>query len=183
MAEQDKPLRCSFCNKAQRDVKKLIAGPTVYICDECVDVCNEILDEDGIQAGRGPKAAARTLPHAEEYLRMAADLLKSENCVGAAREVRNAALEILRGIALFEREAATQWSETKVVLSAIEADPEIARLLQVEDHAHVLLRVSIDGAVIAPAEVQRASDVTQSLITILRQKLDAVDTTRRKPRA
>ena len=32
-------LRCSFCNKSQRDVKKLIAGPTVYICDECVDIC------------------------------------------------------------------------------------------------------------------------------------------------
>ncbi|HYC90716.1 MAG TPA: ClpX C4-type zinc finger protein [Thermoanaerobaculia bacterium] len=41
-------LRCSFCNKSQRDVKKLIAGPTVYICDECVEICVEILAEDGI---------------------------------------------------------------------------------------------------------------------------------------
>ncbi|MDH3785972.1 MAG: hypothetical protein OEV00_11675, partial [Acidobacteriota bacterium] len=32
-------LKCSFCNKSQRDVRKLIAGPTVYICDECVDIC------------------------------------------------------------------------------------------------------------------------------------------------
>lgn len=39
-------LRCSFCNKSQRDVKKLIAGPTVYICDECVDICVDILRED-----------------------------------------------------------------------------------------------------------------------------------------
>jgi hypothetical protein len=37
-------LRCSFCNKSQRHVKKLIAGPSVYICDECVEVCNAILD-------------------------------------------------------------------------------------------------------------------------------------------
>ena len=34
---------CSFCNKSQRDVKKLIAGPNVYICDECVEICNDIL--------------------------------------------------------------------------------------------------------------------------------------------
>ena len=39
-------LRCSFCNKAQNDVRKLIAGPTVYICDECVDVCNDIIAND-----------------------------------------------------------------------------------------------------------------------------------------
>ncbi len=36
-------LRCSFCNKAQCDVKKLISGPVVYICDECVEVCKDIL--------------------------------------------------------------------------------------------------------------------------------------------
>jgi ATP-dependent Clp protease ATP-binding subunit ClpX len=39
-------LKCSFCGKSQKQVKKLIAGPGVYICDECVDLCNEIIDED-----------------------------------------------------------------------------------------------------------------------------------------
>ena len=39
-------LRCSFCNKDQTDVRKLIAGPTVFICDECVDVCNDIIADD-----------------------------------------------------------------------------------------------------------------------------------------
>jgi GNAT superfamily N-acetyltransferase len=39
-------LRCSFCNKSQRDVKKLIAGPNVQICDECVDICIDILSEE-----------------------------------------------------------------------------------------------------------------------------------------
>ena len=42
----DDVLHCSFCNKSQNDVKKLIAGPTVFICDECVDVCNEIISDD-----------------------------------------------------------------------------------------------------------------------------------------
>ena len=44
--DSDDVLRCSFCNKSQNDVKKLIAGPTVFICDECVDVCNEIITDD-----------------------------------------------------------------------------------------------------------------------------------------
>ncbi len=39
-------LLCSFCGKSQRQVKKLIAGPGVYICDECIDLCNEIIDEE-----------------------------------------------------------------------------------------------------------------------------------------
>lgn len=44
--DNDDVLRCSFCNKSQNDVRKLIAGPTVFICDECVDVCNEIISDD-----------------------------------------------------------------------------------------------------------------------------------------
>ncbi len=39
-------LRCSFCGKSQNEVRKLIAGPTVYICNECIDICNEIINED-----------------------------------------------------------------------------------------------------------------------------------------
>ncbi len=42
----DSRLKCSFCGKSQDQVKKLIAGPDVYICDECVELCNEILDEE-----------------------------------------------------------------------------------------------------------------------------------------
>jgi len=43
---EDSRLKCSFCGKSQDQVKKLIAGPEVYICDECVELCNEILDEE-----------------------------------------------------------------------------------------------------------------------------------------
>ena len=47
-------LRCSFCNKSQNDVRKLIAGPTVFICDECVTVCQDIIDEDqGLEPASG----------------------------------------------------------------------------------------------------------------------------------
>ena len=46
MAKFDAHLKCSFCCKSQDQVRKLIAGPGVYICDECIDLCNEILDEE-----------------------------------------------------------------------------------------------------------------------------------------
>src|ERR1700726_3222575 len=44
--DSNEQLLCSFCGKSQRQVKKLIAGPGVYICDECIDLCNEIIDEE-----------------------------------------------------------------------------------------------------------------------------------------
>jgi len=44
--ENNEQLKCSFCGKSQRQVKKLIAGPGVYICDECIDLCNEIIEEE-----------------------------------------------------------------------------------------------------------------------------------------
>ena len=46
-------LKCSFCGKSQKQVKKLIAGPGVYICDECIDLCNDIIEDesdDGLAA-------------------------------------------------------------------------------------------------------------------------------------
>jgi len=59
--EEDSNLSCSFCGKSQREVKKLIAGPTVYICDECIELCNDIIaeeyseDEQPARASRVPK--------------------------------------------------------------------------------------------------------------------------------
>lgn len=55
-------LRCSFCGKSQNEVKKLIAGPSVYICNECIDICNEIINDDEQQ-----EMATRTaLPKPQE---------------------------------------------------------------------------------------------------------------------
>ena len=47
MAKKDEEaLKCSFCGKGQDEVKKLIAGPTVYICNECIELCNEIIADE-----------------------------------------------------------------------------------------------------------------------------------------
>ena len=55
MAKFDAHLKCSFCGKSQDQVRKLIAGPGVYICDECIDLCNEILDEELIDSQGNPR--------------------------------------------------------------------------------------------------------------------------------
>lgn len=70
----DDKLKCSFCGKTQDQVKKLIAGPEVYICDECVELCNEILDEEffdqkdkeGAAYGENPEKAEKPIPKPHE---------------------------------------------------------------------------------------------------------------------
>ena len=56
-------LACSFCGKSQKEVKKLIAGPTVYICDECIELCNDIIAEE---ASRETEAATSSVPKPKE---------------------------------------------------------------------------------------------------------------------
>ncbi len=56
-------LRCSFCNKDQNDVRKLIAGPTVFICDECVEVCNDIIADDSRFESRASVRPTLPVPH------------------------------------------------------------------------------------------------------------------------
>lgn len=57
----EKLLYCSFCGKSQREVRKLIAGPSVFICDECIDLCNDIIREE-IQVDETAKLAKTSLP-------------------------------------------------------------------------------------------------------------------------
>jgi ATP-dependent Clp protease ATP-binding subunit ClpX len=55
--DDDANLSCSFCGKSQREVKKLIAGPTVYICDECIELCNDIIAEEyGHEESAAPRS-------------------------------------------------------------------------------------------------------------------------------
>ena len=63
MSKYDSHLKCSFCGKSQEQVRKLIAGPGVYICDECVDLCNEILDEELFDSST---AAPQPVPRREQ---------------------------------------------------------------------------------------------------------------------
>ena len=61
-ASSEKVLYCSFCGKSQHEVKKLIAGPSVFICDECIELCNDIIRDEVPAEGATAKAAKSDLP-------------------------------------------------------------------------------------------------------------------------
>ncbi len=61
-ASGEKVLYCSFCGKSQHEVKKLIAGPSVFICDECIELCNDIIRDEAPAEGPGAKVAKSDLP-------------------------------------------------------------------------------------------------------------------------
>ena len=65
---ENETLRCSFCNKDQNDVRKLIAGPTVFICDECVDVCNDIISDDRRSATSTSRGGLPTPQEIKKFL-------------------------------------------------------------------------------------------------------------------
>jgi len=66
--EQQGHLSCSFCGKGQRDVRKLIAGPTVYICDECIRLCNDIIAEEGEREDGRPAVSLPTPAEIKTFL-------------------------------------------------------------------------------------------------------------------
>ena len=86
MPKYDSHLKCSFCGKSQEQVRKLIAGPGVYICDECVDLCNEILDEELFDSSAtAPQPVPRSEPSQKRRSR-AANL--SLNQIPKPREIK-----------------------------------------------------------------------------------------------
>jgi len=70
-------LKCSFCGKSQKQVKKLIAGPGVYICDECIDLCNEIIEEEF--AGGGEDVEFSELPKPQEIFSFLEDYVVGQS--------------------------------------------------------------------------------------------------------
>jgi hypothetical protein len=60
-------VRCSFCNKSQRDVEKMVAGPTVNICSECVAICVDVLERN-IRSGLPPEPSPEAVKRGEELL-------------------------------------------------------------------------------------------------------------------
>lgn len=87
MSKYDSHLKCSFCGKSQEQVRKLIAGPGVYICDECVDLCNEILDEELFDSSAtAPQPVPRREPSTEKRKTRTAQI--SLNQIPKPREIK-----------------------------------------------------------------------------------------------
>ncbi|MEG4214530.1 ATP-dependent protease ATP-binding subunit ClpX [Microcoleus sp. Pol14C6] len=89
MSKYDSHLKCSFCGKSQEQVRKLIAGPGVYICDECVDLCNEILDEELFDSSAVPAAAAAPKQETTPKRRGTSGKSMSLSQIPKPREIKN----------------------------------------------------------------------------------------------
>ncbi len=108
--DSNEQLLCSFCGKSQRQVKKLIAGPGVYICDECIDLCNEIIDEELTVA---PSFELESLPKPQEI-----NEILNEYVVG-----QDAAKKAL-SVAVYNHYKRVQMAEDE---GAADADVELAK--------------------------------------------------------
>ena len=87
MSKYDSHLKCSFCGKSQEQVRKLIAGPGVYVCDECVDLCNEILDEELFDSNSSVAAPAPRREQSPERRRKSPSPI-SLNQIPKPREIK-----------------------------------------------------------------------------------------------
>ncbi len=88
MSKYDSHLKCSFCGKSQEQVRKLIAGPGVYVCDECVDLCNEILDEELFDSGSSVATPAPRREQAPDRRRKSPSPI-SLNQIPKPREIKS----------------------------------------------------------------------------------------------
>lgn len=86
MSKYDSHLKCSFCGKSQEQVRKLIAGPGVYICDECVDLCNEILDEELLDSNTATSGQASRSENPQKKRTRSANLSLSQ--IPKPREIK-----------------------------------------------------------------------------------------------
>ncbi len=104
-------LRCSFCGKSQHEVRKLIAGPTVYICNECVEVCLDIIAEDRAQEA---KSRRKVLPKPQEIKK----LLES-HVIGQEDAKRKLAVAVYNHYRRIEYHSARNRSEVELAKSNI----------------------------------------------------------------
>jgi len=112
--DSNEQLLCSFCGKSQRQVKKLIAGPGVYICDECIDLCNEIIDEESVTASAPAGLDLDRLPRPQEI-----NAVLDEYVVGqetAKRALSVAVYNHYKRVRMAEDEADVELQKSNIML-------------------------------------------------------------------
>ena len=161
-------LRCSFCNRDQNDVPKMIAGPGVFICNECVDICNTIIADDRFFT-KGTVAGGSTHWRARDIVTPSRDVARDERLTQWTSGV--AGVEIEQDLAEFIVSSGNNavidlWFECETALSELKESGATAvalplelrtRLTRLAQVAQKLGLVSSDESFFAPDDVSRGS--------------------------
>ena len=134
--EQHVNLSCSFCGKSQREVRKLIAGPTVYICDECIKLCNEIIAEESDREDGKPQVS---LPTPMEIKAFLDDYVVGQACVAVINASVASGLTLAMGhawLAVVQKAAGGQVPSINGVF-----DPAVLRQVFEEEFAKRVPRI------------------------------------------
>ena len=112
-------LKCSFCGKSQKQVKKLIAGPGVYICDECIDLCNEIIEEE---LSEGGELGLEELPKPREIYEflngyvIGQDAAKKSLAVAVYNHYKRVQAGVASGIAARGKDEAVELAKSNILM-------------------------------------------------------------------
>ncbi len=112
-------LKCSFCGKSQKQVKKLIAGPGVYICDECIDLCNEIIEEE---LSEGSELGLEELPKPREIYEflngyvIGQDTAKKSLAVAVYNHYKRVQSGVASGIAARGKDEAVELAKSNILM-------------------------------------------------------------------
>jgi hypothetical protein len=173
METAGKILRCSFCGKSQGEVVKLIAGPTVYICNECVVVCDQILDDEGIE--RDPvsqlELAKRHLARAASDLEGARLLIAHEHYRLAVDVLRGAIRACLQGY-FIGRDGQCYMNDLTKLLSQTLHDEEDLRRLEGINLTDLLADLEFDEDVNLE-DVQHALSSSETIVQYIRGRVEA----------
>ena len=142
-------LTCSFCGKSQEEVKKLIAGPAVYICDECIDLCNEIIAEEAkVEESAGNQ---ERLPRPSEIREILDDYV-----VGQER-----AKKVL-AVAVYNHYKRVEFSERKKDKGDIEIQKSNILLLGPTGSGKTLLAQTLAKVLDVPFAIADATNLTEA---------------------
>ena len=146
---ENEVLRCSFCNKDQNDVRKLIAGPTVFICDECVEVCNDIIaDDNRFQRPDGTRSALPVPQEIKKFL--------DEYVIGQEQTKKKLAVAVYNH---YKRIEIQKQSKTR---NEVELNKSNILLIGPDRHRQDAARADARQAAVGPLHHRRRDDADRS---------------------